>query len=145
MSEELLCYYWEAYIDMLDKIGQYSRTVKLEHNAYERGVYPTQKVLRDFFPDEKVYVVIEAYRVAIWRAIRTLQDFSQRAGFRKINDESWVKFVKWAADSKRLSALRSKAKREWDADRIMDPEEILDWYLALHPDETRPKTLKPPK
>ena len=135
--KDKLAAYWLSYLGLLYAIGRYVRAYKLKYNAYVDGVYPTQVVLYNYFPDNTIYRATEWYRVMVWRQLRS---YEREAGFvdcyRYINKRSWDKFFRWVACEKRLAALRKKAQRELKNRHLMSAEELVTWYVNRHPGGT---------
>lgn len=141
LRNQVKCY-WENYIALLNRVGEYASAYKLAINA-GNGIFPTQVVRYDYYKGAANLDMAVAERkkdvLAQVAAVNTrLQDMGEKV----LSQGGWKKFLNWAMTERRRTALRGKAQRSLKKGVFMSPEELVNWYLERHPEDNFIETFR---
>lgn len=103
--------YYQTLLEFFNSIGKYLHLEKLGINARE-GVFPAQKVAREYGYDESAYdLELEARKRRYIRLLDELSEIGIKVGFKPISDEGKKKILNFIKDERRRRYVRDVARR----------------------------------
>ena len=120
--EDLIYRYYQVFLELVDAAGSFSWIILLDKNV-EEGIYPTQKVKYDYFPNEAAFQTAKQdRRQACWRLVNELNNLSRGLGLGSYDREGCRLFVNHLVNSDRRRAWYKKCLKKYQA--ILEPYSI---------------------
>ncbi|MBQ3293468.1 hypothetical protein IJG93_04240 [Candidatus Saccharibacteria bacterium] len=124
-SEAYLQKYYQVFLDFLQVVGAHQSILKLSQNA-DNGVYPTQKVARDYgYEGAKLDAAIHDRDIERWNKLEELNHWSAKTGLGRMNSEGMERLLKFAEDYDRRRYLKDNIKRAIKKGELLSVRDLM--------------------